>query len=460
MPADKIVTQRYFAVQFPCRSHPHWGETPGHLIWCLPQVFVCHQLSTNCILSLQIQHDGQLCLLFPGLWSVGEGLLITLGMSGHLSMAAPIPCDLHNSIKALFCHQPKGLGDTEKFCRDITFLLVSTKKEAIGDRMYGLSSVWMNPYQARVSTVEEAVKELITLASSGPDWPYTLVQLNEDTCHVPLPKEGNLGILPEGGTNRTTCRMISQLEVCQLLQLDSQVIYPVGLNGHEIPLITTLPGSLANGRSLTGGKSVYLKVDILQSIVGKSDQNMLPPGKCPSILTVSPFKATPPKLERVVSMTMEVRELLSQAILDMSGHASGNSTPKRSNPVVVLTPPPHKLRYPSRLVDTSSQVSAPDDTEMVEASLEEIPTATSPTAETPGPHSGTHPTDASYLWEEANKALGELLATKLAGISFGAGHESLPKWFQNDRIHQGGQGHLHPFYPGSQDPLLYNHQGS
>ena len=46
---------------------------------------------------------------------------------------------------------------------------------------------------------------------------------------------------------------------------------------------------------------------------------------------------------------------------------------------------------------------------MVEASLEEIP---SPTVKTPGPSSGTPPTDASYLREEANKALGELLTTK------------------------------------------------
>ena len=38
--------------------------------------------------------------------------------------------------------------------------------------------------------MEEAVRELIAWVSSGPDWPYALVQLNEDTCHAPLPKEG------------------------------------------------------------------------------------------------------------------------------------------------------------------------------------------------------------------------------------------------------------------------------
>ena len=132
-------------------------------------------------------------------------------------------------------------------------------------------------------------------------------------------------------------------------------------------------------------------------------------------------------------MTMEVRELLSQAVLDMSGHISVNSTQRRLNPMVILTPLPHKLGDPSRPVDTSSQVSAPDDAEMAEASLEEIPAAPSPTAETPGPSSNAPPADTDHLQEEANKALGGLLATKfihwcpLAEISLGAGHGSLPK---------------------------------
>ena len=104
---------------------------------------------------------------------------------------------------------------------------------------------------------------------------------------------------------------------------------------------------------------------------------------------------------------MEVRELLSQAILDTSGHVSENSTPRRLNPVVILTPLPHKLGDPSGPVDTSSQVSDSDDNEMAEASLEEIPAAPSPTAKTPGPSSNAHPTDAGHVWEEANKAPGD-----------------------------------------------------
>ena len=158
----------------------------------------------------------------------------------------------------------------------------------------------------------------------------------------------------------------------------------MGLNGQEDPIITSLPESLANGISLAGGRSIYLEVDIPQPMAEELDQKALPPGRCFSILIASPLKTTALKPEREVSMTMDVRNLLSSVMLDMSGHVSGNLTPKRPNPVVILTSPCHKLRDFSQLVDTSSQVSPPNDVEMVEASLEEVPTTISPIAATPG----------------------------------------------------------------------------
>ena len=86
-----------------------------------------------------------------------------------------------------------------------------------GDRNYGLSTVWVNACQARVPSMEEAVGKLTAWASSGPGWPYALVQLHEGAHHGPLPKEGHLGILPQRRVETTPCRQISQLEVCQLL---------------------------------------------------------------------------------------------------------------------------------------------------------------------------------------------------------------------------------------------------
>ena len=157
---------------------------------------------------------------------------------------------------------------------------------------------------------------------------------------------------------------------------------------------------------------MYLEINILQPTVKELDQKALPLGRCSAIIISSPLKTTPLKPEREVSMTMEVRSLLSQAMLDMSGQGSGNSTPQRPKPMVLLTPPPHKLKDLPKLVDTSSQVSALDDVEMVETSLGEVPTTISPIAATSRSRSITPPTDVGQLQEKANKALEELLATK------------------------------------------------
>ena len=80
--------------------------------------------------------------------------------------------------------------------------------------------------------------------------------------------------------------------------------------------------------------------------------------------------------------------------------------------MVVLTPPPHKPKELLQLVDTSSQVSTQEDAKMAEASLEGVPTTISPIAMTTRPGSIAPPTDTAELWENANKALEELLAMK------------------------------------------------
>ena len=137
--------------------------------------------------------------------------------------------------------------------------------------------------------MEEAVRELTAWISSGLNWPYTLVQLNEDTHHVPLPKDGHLGIMPQGGTDMTACRRISQLEVHQLFISGLQVTYPVGLNGCEDPIITSLPKSLPNGISPTGGRSVYLEVDIPQPMAEEPD----PEGIAPWWILCYPYSQPP-----------------------------------------------------------------------------------------------------------------------------------------------------------------------
>ena len=147
----------------------------------------------------------------------------------------------------------KAWGEGQKLCHDITFLLGLAEEEVTGARIYGLLTVWVNPSQARVPSMEEMVGKLTTCTFSGPNWPYALVWLHKGTHHALLPKEGHVGILSHRGVEATPCGQISQLEVCQLLITGPQVIYPIGLNGHDEPIITSQPEPLASGVSLTTG---------------------------------------------------------------------------------------------------------------------------------------------------------------------------------------------------------------
>ena len=114
--------------------------------------------------------------------------------------------------------------------------------------------VWVHPYQARVSTIDDTAKQLAQLTSTGPTWPYALVQLNGDACHMPLPTEGHLSVMMEGNTSNVPCGKICQLEVHQLLSSGSQVVYLEGLNRCQVPVITSLPESLSNGMTMLEGE--------------------------------------------------------------------------------------------------------------------------------------------------------------------------------------------------------------
>ena len=275
------------------------------------------------------------------------------------------------------------------------------------DRNYGLSTVWVNLSQARVPSMEEAVGKLTAWASSEPNWPYALVWLHKGTHHVPLPKEGHLCILPQRGAEAIPCGWISQLEVHQLLITGPQVIYPIGLNGCKEPIISPLAELLASGMSYH--RWVCLPGNWYPGIPNGGDG---PEGTASwwglYYHDSQPSQVHPPISEGEGSMTLEVRNILSQAMLEMSGCRSKSLTLERPNPVVIPMPLPQKSKELLQPVDTSSQVSA----EMAEASLEGISTSISPIAMASRPESITPPVDAMELWENANKALEELLATK------------------------------------------------
>ena len=185
-------------------------------------------------------------------------------------------------------------------------------KGVAGERTYRPAMVWVHPCQARISTIDGTAEQFTQLASTGPNWPYALVQLNRDTCHMPLSTEGHLSVMVEGSMSSVPYGMICQLEVCQLLSSGSWVVYSEGLNGCQVLVITTLPESLSKGMTLLEGKSTFLHVDLSQSATKEQEPRTLSPGSGLSPTpAINPTRAFPPKVEGQISMTMEVSELLS-----------------------------------------------------------------------------------------------------------------------------------------------------
>ena len=66
-----------------------------------------------------------------------------------------------------------------------------------------------------------------------------------------------MGVLPQGEAEETSCGQISQL-----ISAGPQVIYPVGLNEPDEPIITTLSEPLSRGRSIIASRDLYLGINI------------------------------------------------------------------------------------------------------------------------------------------------------------------------------------------------------
>ena len=181
-----------------------------------------------------------------------------------------------------FHQQPKNLGDTQEPCNDMAYLLVHTG-DALEAQNYGLSLVWIGPHQVWVFTMEQAVGTLSAYISSGPNWPYALAQLYEGSSHTPLPRDKHLGILPQGKAEESPYGQISQLKVHQLLSTGPQVVYPVGLNGNDQPVMITLPEPLHSGASITTNEHPYMRTDIPQPPPEEPEHTTLPLGEVHTI---------------------------------------------------------------------------------------------------------------------------------------------------------------------------------
>ena len=164
--------------------------------------------------------------------------------------------------KLLSISHLKIWGGTQEPSSNMAYLLVCTEGGSEA-KSYGMALVWVNPHQAWVSTMEEALGTLSTCTPSGPDWLYVFAQLYKGSNHIPLSKDKHLGILAQGKAGDSPYGWISQLKVCQLLSPRPWVIYPVGLNGYDQSVTIDLPELLHSGCSVTTDEHPILQIDIL-----------------------------------------------------------------------------------------------------------------------------------------------------------------------------------------------------
>ena len=227
----------------------------------------------------------------------------------------------HSSGELLSISSLRIWSDTQEPHNDMAYLLVCTG-DTLEAQDYGMSLIWINSNQVWVPTMEETVGTLSTYITSRPNWPYALAQLYEGSSHTPLPRDKHLGILPQGKVEESPYGKISQLKVCQLLSTRPRVIYPVGLNGNDKPVTTTLPEQLHNGASITTYKHPYMRIDIPPPPLEEPGCTTLPVDKVNTVATANSPK-TPPKPR--VSLVAEVNDILTWVMADKSSHESEHS---------------------------------------------------------------------------------------------------------------------------------------
>ena len=292
MSTIEVKTQTRFMVLFTSRSLTTWGKSPDASPGIFPRYLLTihpnnqflhlyrnHMMTEFTFISNRAERWKRIWLPYGGI-SMCAPTLTTLS-------SLPFPAEL-SSVSSF-----KVWGTPRNPAMKLPIYWSAWEVPMRIDNMvYPL--VLVNPKQTRASTMEEAVETLAAYPSSRTDWPYALAQLYEGSHHAPLPKDKHLGILPQGKVEETSCGWISQLDICQPFSTSPQVVYPSGLNGHDEPIITTLPELLSSGTSVIAIEHLYLEIDI--------PPKALPIGKGSIIQATNPCKS-PPKLEG--SMTAE-----------------------------------------------------------------------------------------------------------------------------------------------------------
>ena len=96
----------------------------------------------------------------------GKDMASFWGYPQHLLLPLPARTPLSFQAELFSISSLKVWGNIQKPCHNIAYLLVQ-RENAMKDKHYGISLVWVNPNQVRAASMEEAVKKLTACPPVG-----------------------------------------------------------------------------------------------------------------------------------------------------------------------------------------------------------------------------------------------------------------------------------------------------
>ena len=227
--------------------------------------------------------------------------------------------------------QAKAWGNPKKPKLSMAYLLIVPGQAVEEERTFGLVTIWVHPCKTLLSLLEEAAKKVTLLTNTTGDWPYSFVQLCEDSQHIPLSNARHISLMVNGVPSRSACRCLSCLEVHKLLQCGSEVVYPEGLNGDFELIWVPLPKQSVWDAESTN-EPAMLQVNLprptCRDVAMAASQWSSMPISSPHSVTECPSDTvTRPSMEEEVERLLSSTEPRCEVELDHSGDGDPTSYP-------------------------------------------------------------------------------------------------------------------------------------
>ena len=231
-----------------------------------------------------------------------------LGIAWYLPPFNVIP-SLRDNLGGPLCHLPdRSMGNPKRPLFGMAYLLLAPVQGVEEERRCSLVAVWVHPSQTLLPSLEEVTRKLTFLINLKEDWHYTFVWVSKDSQHIPLSDTRYIRVLVDGAPGRSACWHLSQLEVCQLLHLGGEVVYPEGLKGDLELLWVPLP-KLPIWEVESTGKATQLQITLPKTTQGDFPKAILQWSSMP-VSSLHSVTECPREIATSPSIMEETEELL------------------------------------------------------------------------------------------------------------------------------------------------------